>query len=104
MSTWLRFEKIFRGGKKETILYDPGNLDDDGKRALAEDWGENSSGGHNYGYTLYWENGDPTEEEIDRAIESQQKSIERHRGWIELAKERIRCLEDEKRTRNLQPE
>lgn len=56
--TWYSIHKIFRGGRYPRKGVDyievPNGTSQDVVQEVAEEWAEGTSGGHNYGYTVYW--------------------------------------------------
>ena len=76
MSTWIKVRKIFQGGQKEDYLFSLEDLSDEEMEDLAKDWGEFSSGGHNYGYTIYWERSEkPSNDVITKKIKDENSCI-----------------------------
>lgn len=52
---WYRVYKTYRGGKSPVDYFDtPKYCRKQEVKEYAESWAENSSGGHNYGWTVYW--------------------------------------------------
>jgi len=97
MKKWIKLTKYFQGGMHETFMYvDESEIDSNTKREeLMENWGENSDGGHNYGYTINFsdENIVPTKKWLEGAIRESRRNI--NHILEELSKdERIKTEED----------
>jgi len=97
MKKWIKLTKYFQGGSHEHFMYlDESEFDTADKREnISADWGENSDGGHNYGYRIYFdsENIVPTQKWLDQAIKESRRNIDHI--LEELSKdERIKAEED----------
>lgn len=57
MKVWIKLIKYYQGGSKsDYMLVDSKDIKTtDQQQALMEDWGENTDGGHSYGYKVYLE-------------------------------------------------
>lgn len=76
---WLKVWKIWSSGRNDDfVFYDCEDTKEERKH-VAENWAQDSSGGHSMGYTVYWEKVDkPTEEWLNKNIERTKSTIE---GW-----------------------
>ena len=63
--TWYLFHKDYQGGSHEEWLM----LDHKPEQCDMENWGERTSGGHAYGYTVHVKKGIPPKEIIEAKIE-----------------------------------
>ena len=54
MKVWIKLVKHYQGGERSTyMLVDPKDIKTpDQQQELMKNWGENSDGGHNYGYRV----------------------------------------------------
>jgi len=83
MKTWVKLTKFFQGGSyTDYKLVDTLDLNsDDFQQELMEDWGENSDGGHAYGYRVelhVMNNEAPPVEWLRKAIKNAEQDIEYH--------------------------
>ena len=82
MKVWIKLIKHFQGGSHtDYMLVDEKDIDTpDKEQELMENWGENSDGGHNYGYKVDMhaldENELPPLEWIEKKLASNEREIE----------------------------
>lgn len=89
--TWYRVYKTFRGGKSQyDYLEVPKYTKLKDVKDYAEDWAENTPGGHNYGWTVYWKKvRRPPKKWFQKEIEILKRQIETYKNRIENVKETI---------------
>lgn len=79
---WIKLTKYFQGGSRSTyMLVEPSQIDTkEHQEEIMEEWGENSDGGHSYGYRVDMEtlegNELPPKEWLEKAIINRKSSIE----------------------------
>ena len=89
MKVWIKLTKYFQGGSKCTYkLVDANEINTkEHQDEVMEAWGENSDGGHSYGYRIQLdtlENGElPPKEWIEKEIRSREMEIEYHKKAID---------------------
>lgn len=82
MKVWIKLTKHFQGGSKSTYkLVDSSDIaTEDQEQELMEVWGENSDGGHSYGYRVDMERlpeGEfPPKEWLEREVRNREVEIE----------------------------
>lgn len=89
-----KFKKSFQGGiNRELVLVE--KTDGYYIQEALERWGENSDGGHNYGYTVTCEKiiEHPTQIIVDRFIKKYESNIELYKRLIKINKEKIEYLQ-----------
>jgi hypothetical protein len=106
MKVWIKLVKHFQGGSKEDYMFvEKSDIDtNDKEETLMEYWGENSDGGHAYGYHVHMseleENEFPPLEWIEKKLLSNESDIDHlklkinaiHELNIELLKLKIKML------------
>jgi hypothetical protein len=100
MKIWVKLTKHFQGGSKEDYFYiDKSVIDTDEKeQEFMENWGEQTDGGHSYGYRVYidWTIKKPPEKWLKERIEKFKKEITSIREEKRLTKkERIKIKKDD---------
>jgi hypothetical protein len=110
MKIWIQLVKHFQGGSLTTFKHvEESSIDTDGKQQeMMEDWGENTDGGHAYGYKVYLhilpEGETPPvewlEKELSRArrilndiktekVVTKKERLQKQRGLIEFYKQLV---------------
>ena len=87
---WLKVHKTFRGGRsKDHFIEVVDNCSSDEQGDIAREWAEESEGGHNYGWTVYWKVVNfPPIEWLEKEIEwMQHKSTAHWNAFTHLRKE-----------------
>lgn len=94
MKVWIKLTKHFQGGERsDYMLVDSkGIKTHDQQQELMENWGENSDGGHNYGYRVDMERLKRKELPPKEWLEKEIKSIADNIGYHEKAIERLKEL------------
>jgi hypothetical protein len=78
---WIKFTKYFQGGvHSDYRLVEEQEIEtDDQKNELMENWGENTDGGHNYGYRVEMQvledDEIPPKEWLEKAVKSSKNKI-----------------------------
>jgi len=79
---WLKVWKTYRGGTSK-IDYIESETDDDSQKENAKDWAANTSGGHCYGWKVYWEPVIcPSDEWINEKIKSTEHAINSFKDYM----------------------
>jgi hypothetical protein len=98
---WVKFTKYFQGGVKTDYEYaNDDDLDnEDHRQLLMENWGENSDGGHAYGYRVEMEileDGKfPPKDWLERKIEIEKMELGYLRSAIRRTEELIKIYESQ---------
>jgi hypothetical protein len=100
MKVWIKLTKHFQGGSRiDYMIVDKKNIDThDKEQELMENWGENSDGGHNYGYKVYMEKLKrkelPPKEWFEKAIKKCQDNLGYLKSSIERTEELLLTYTD----------
>ncbi len=100
MKVWIKLIKYFQGGSHVDYKYvEKSEIEtNDQQQELMEDWGENTDGGHNYGYRVELHamkrNEHPPKEWLEKQIASAKREIERIKK-AETKKQRIQKQKDD---------
>lgn len=94
MKVWIKLTKHFQGGERsDYMLVDSKDIKThDQQQNLMENWGENSDGGHNYGYRVDMERLKRKELPPKEWLEKAMKRITNDIGYSENHIERQRNL------------
>ncbi len=89
--TWYRVYKTFRNGQSKISYFEvPKYSKKDIVEDYARDWAERTSGGHNYGWTVYWSRvKKPSRKWLIYKIESLKQDIPYYKERIKYTKKRI---------------
>ncbi len=89
--TWYRVHKIFRGGKSSYDYIEvPKYTRLDDVKNYAEDWADNTPGGHCYGWRVYWKKvRKPPKKWFRKKVEELETRIDSYKRYIENLKKRI---------------
>lgn len=84
---WIKVYKTFRGGRSadDYLLLDESFTEDEVQEE-AISWADKTSGGSNYGWKVYWEEGTPTLQWLNDEIDSATATIEGAQDYINLLK------------------
>ena len=88
MEVWIKITKHYQGGSNSTyMLVEPDKISTkERQEELMEQWGENSDGGHAYGYRVYMDilkdDEVPPKEWLEKEIKNKKSSIEYHERII----------------------
>ncbi len=99
--TWYRVYKTFRGGKSpidyiEVPKYSRTNI----VKSHAEEWAENTDGGHCYGWTVYWKKVKmPSKKWLLEEVKSLKNNIPYYKERIEKCKEKIKEIKSYLKTK-----
>ncbi len=90
--TWYKVYKRFRGGQSPVGYFSvPKYSDKEVVKDAAEDWAENTLGGENYGWTVYWSKAKrPSKKWLKRKIGVLCGTIED----CELRITELKCIDD----------
>jgi hypothetical protein len=97
---WVKLTKHYQGGERTDYMY----VEDEqvkthaSQQELMESWGENSDGGHNYGYRVDMEilrgRKIPPKEWLERAIQKSKNNLGYLHSAIERTEELIKTYEN----------
>jgi len=89
---WYHVEKFFRGGSHVTYI----ESTEEEIKIEAVDWAENSDGGSNYGYQVYWKKSrKPPKEWREQKLKKLRNSIEYAKASIKETQDLIKWYEKE---------
>lgn len=97
---WIKFTKHFQGGNRsDYALVEDEEIDtEDKEQELMENWGENSDGGHAYGYRVEMEvleDGElPPQEWLQKAVKRTRDAIGYLEAKVDKTKEELQALEN----------
>ena len=97
---WVKLTKYFQGGSKSTYKYiDEKEIEtEDQRQEVMEDWGENSDGGHSYGYRVEMQvlegNDIPPKDWLEKRVISLNKELLYLSGSILRTEEMIKVYEN----------
>jgi hypothetical protein len=99
MKVWIKFVKHYQGGERtDYMLVDSKDIKTHNQeQELMENWGENSDGGHNYGYRVDMfrlkRKELPPKEWLEKKIKSLESQLTYSQKAIERTEELIKTLE-----------